>query len=87
MMNIATLNGELLEGIGLCAEIVEENSLRGEVNTPSGFGTNDHTELTKRDRPDQHPIESITNLRSELDNKLTGAGFLSNMDIQKILDL
>lgn len=39
-----------------------------------GSGTNDHSALINRDLPDQHPIESITGLREELD-KLTPKAF------------
>lgn len=46
----------------------------------------DHAKLTNRDAPDQHPIEAITRLQTELDSKLAGGGFLSNLEIQKILD-
>lgn len=46
----------------------------------------DHRQLQHRDAADQHPIGAISNLRGELDGKLDGAGFLSNMEIQKILD-
>lgn len=32
---------------------------------------NDHTKLHNRDKPNQHPIEAITNLRDELDAKIS----------------
>ena len=41
-----------------------------------GGGTDNHDLLINRDLPDQHPIESITGLKSELDNKLPLTGGL-----------
>lgn len=53
--NIKTING---------------NSLLGSGNLEiSGGGTNDHRQLTNRNAPDQHPIESITGLGGQLNLK------------------
>lgn len=49
-------------------------------------GTSDHSKLTNLDAPDQHPISAITNLETALDNKLDASGFLTNLEIQEILD-
>lgn len=49
-------------------------------------GVSDHSKLTNLDAPDQHPISAITNLEIALDNKLDGSGFLTNLEIQEILD-
>lgn len=48
--------------------------------------TSDHTKLTNRDAADQHPIKAITNLENSLERKLESAGFLSNLEIQAILE-
>lgn len=57
--------------------------LSGAVIVPS---VGDHTKLLNRDAADQHPIGSITKLQTELDGKLESAGFLTNMEIQAILN-
>ena len=48
--------------------------------------TSDHAKLTNRDAEDQHPIKAITNLNQTLERKLESAGFLSNLEIQAILE-
>lgn len=48
--------------------------------------TSDHTKLTNRDAEDQHPIKAITNLNQTLERKLESTGFLSNLEIQAILE-
>lgn len=48
--------------------------------------TSDHRKLTNRDAEDQHPIKAITSLEKTLESKLDSSGFLSNMEIQAILD-
>lgn len=49
-------------------------------------GTSDHSKLANLDAPDKHPIGAITNLENALDNKLDASGFLTNLEIQEILD-
>lgn len=49
--------------------------------------TSDHARLQNRDKPDQHPIRAITNLENTLGKKLESSGFLTNLEIQAILDL
>ena len=44
------------------------------INTGGSGGTKDHSKLTNRDLPNQHPIEAITGLREELDNISSGTG-------------
>jgi hypothetical protein len=59
-------------------KITNTQTLTGSLNTKSNFnasvttgsGTTDHSRLTNRDKVDQHPIESITDLRKELNSKL-----------------
>ena len=50
---------------------------------PATGGTADHTKLLNRDAPNQHPIESITNLNETL--SAMPAAALSNTEIQNIL--
>lgn len=47
--------------------------------------TSDHTKLTNRDAPQQHPIESITNLNTELGNRVVSGNTLTNEDIEQII--
>lgn len=76
----------MVEDGRLRGRIVDEGALNGEMKVPEIFGPDDHCNLTGRDKPDQHPVEAITGLRSELDGKLAGGGFLTNLEIQAILD-
>lgn len=46
----------------------------------------DHSQLTGRDAPDAHPISAVTGLKGSLDSKLTSSGYISNEEIQSILD-
>lgn len=81
-------NGKLRGSISakgvIAAQIQERETLGGKMNVPKTFGTTDHRQLSGRDAPDQHPVEAIIGLRVELDEKISG--FLTNMEIQKILD-
>ena len=45
----------------------------------------DHTKLTNRDAADQHPLSAITNLKKELDQKVTSENAMTNMDILNII--
>lgn len=80
------LRGSISAAGVMSARIQERETLGGKMNVPKAFGNSDHRNLSGRDAADQHPVEAITGLRGELDGKLAGAGFLSNMEIQKILD-
>ena len=60
-------------------KITNKNTLSGAISSgnnlktaavTSGSGTTDHSRLINRAEADQHPIEAITGLRSELDSKL-----------------
>lgn len=48
-------------------------------------GTHKHDELANRDLPNQHPIEAIANLESELDKRLQEVPALTNWEIENIL--
>ena len=45
----------------------------------------DHSKLTNRDASDQHPIESITNLKLQLGKKLESIESITNLEINQIL--
>lgn len=63
-----------------------EDDLTEGVNRMKNIGgTKDHSKLTNRDLPDQHPIQSITYLQKELDSRLTKTDALTNQQIQDIL--
>lgn len=47
--------------------------------------TSDHTKLSNRDAAEQHPISSITNLNTELDNRVVSGNALSNLEIEQII--
>lgn len=64
---------------------VQRPTLNGQLSMSAPVIT-DHAKLTNRDGEDQHPIGAITNLEATLDNKLEGAGFISNLEIQEILN-
>lgn len=54
----------------------------GDVDTNISASGGDHPALTGRDKPDQHPIEAITELREEL-NQIPAP--MSAGDLRKIL--
>jgi hypothetical protein len=54
-------------------------------DSPSS-GTNDHSKLINRDKPDQHPIGAITDLSKELSQKLSGDNAMSNAQIDNIIN-
>lgn len=47
--------------------------------------TSDHTKLINRDAAEQHPIGSITNLSTELNNRVVAGDTLTNEEIEKII--
>jgi hypothetical protein len=61
----------------MTGKITNSKSHSGKINVApslgskiSSGGVTDHNRLFNRDMTDQHPIESITDLRKELDSKL-----------------
>lgn len=68
---IATKQPELISGKNI--KTVNNNSLLGSGNIDiqggGGGGTSDHSQLSNRDLPNQHPISAITNLQTSLNNK------------------
>lgn len=47
--------------------------------------TSDHTQLINRDAAQQHPIGAITNLSTELGNRVVAGDTLTNMEIEQII--
>lgn len=47
--------------------------------------TSDHTKLINRDAAEQHPINAITNLNTELDNRVVDGNALTNQEIEQII--
>lgn len=47
--------------------------------------TSDHTKLNNRDAAEQHPITSITNLSTELGNRVVAGDTLTNEEIEQII--
>lgn len=47
--------------------------------------TSDHTKLINRDAPQQHPIAAITNLNTELGNRVVAGDTLTNEEIEQII--
>lgn len=83
--------GGVSSDIASGGRIFAHGTLSGRLNVPQVFGSTDpaggdHTQLSGRDAPEQHPVEAITGLRRELDGKLDEMEFLSSAEIQNILD-
>ena len=47
--------------------------------------TSDHTKLINREAAEQHPIGSITNLSTELNNRVVAGDTLTNEEIEQII--
>ncbi len=47
--------------------------------------TSDHRDLLHRDAENQHPIEAITNLDTQLQNRVVSGDTLTNEDIESII--
>lgn len=67
--NKTTLSGSISSGNNLTSGTIA-----------GGSGTTDHSRLINRANKDQHPIEAITGLRSELDSKLNSTTALPLID-------
>lgn len=67
--NKTTLSGSISSGNNLTSGTIS-----------GGSGTTDHSRLINRANEDQHPIEAITGLRSELDSKLNSTTALPLID-------
>lgn len=78
------------------AEFVNSAPFTAELGQPSqGFDAGlqqvvrivekDHTKLTGRDQPDQHPMGAITGLDTSLEAKVSAGDALTNLEIEKLL--
>lgn len=56
------LQGELMDTASIEAELADDEVLDACVGVVHEIETGDHTKLTNRDQPNQHPIEAITGL-------------------------
>lgn len=65
-------SGKITNKTTLSGSISSGNNLTSGTVT-GGSGTTDHSRLINRAEPSQHPIEAITDLRTELDSKLDAA--------------
>lgn len=84
-MSISEKLVSLSIGINTETGNLEDNLTEGINRMKNTGGTTDHSKLTNRDLPDQHPIQSITYLQKELDSRLTKTDALTNQQIQNIL--
>lgn len=60
------LDGELINTVSIEAELATEEVLDACVGIVHEIETGDHTKLTNRDQPNQHPIEAIIGLSEAL---------------------
>lgn len=49
------------------------------------IGTSDHTRLLNLDADNQHPINAIKNLNTELLNRVVAGNALTNLEIEELL--
>lgn len=63
----------------------EEQTFETTMDEITEVVTSDHTKLTNRDAPEQHPISAITNLDTELDNRVVDGNALTNQEIEQII--
>ena len=59
-------------------------ALTGKIGSSAG-GTSDHRFLLNRDAEDQHPIESISKLKEELERIPPPTEAITNSEIEEIL--
>lgn len=55
----------------------------GDIMVVDRGGTKNHSTLFNRDKPDQHPIDAVTELRTELDKRPNAE--ITPQDIDKII--
>ena len=66
-------------------EMQEVVEVEKEVEVEVPVLVHDHTQLINLDAPDQHPIEAIKNLKTELNQKMGAQDAMSVADIYDIL--
>ena len=63
----------------------QDQTFNTTMNEVTEVVTSDHTKLINRDAPQQQPITSITNLTTELGNRVVSGNTLTNEDIEQII--
>lgn len=63
----------------------QDQTFNTTMNEVTEVVTSDHTKLINRDAPQQHPITSITNLTTELGNRVVSGNTLTNEEIEQII--
>lgn len=80
---VRNLNGTLSETANIIGTLDGINNISGQVAVPKEIGYKEHERLTGRDKPNQHPIQAITDLPTSLENLQTIA--LTNQEIENLL--
>lgn len=62
-----------------------EETFKTEMTQIVEVVTSDHRQLTHRDAESQHPISAITNLDTELQNRIVAGNALTNTEIENLL--
>lgn len=55
-----------------------------EVEEIQQVATADHSKLANRDKPDQHPIEAITDLEEKLEEASADPNTMTNLEIEQL---
>lgn len=63
----------------------EEQTFETTMDEITEVVTSDHTKLINRDAAQQHPISAITNLNTELENRVVEGNTLTNQEIEQII--
>jgi hypothetical protein len=63
----------------------EEQTFNTDMTEITEVVTSDHTKLINRDAAQQHPIGAITNLSTELSNRVVSGNTLTNEEIEQII--
>ena len=77
------------EDRGFCDHSCNHDTLnfRTEMDQVVEVAKGEHEKLKGRDRPDQHPISAITDLKTQLDQKYSVGERITNTDIMNILSM
>ncbi len=81
---VRNLNGTLSGVSNVEGTLEGINDISGEITVPREIGYREHERLTGRDKPEQHPIDAITDLPVSLENLQTVA--LTNQEIEDLLN-
>ena len=79
------LTGKLSGTGNMTGELGGIKKISGRMIVPREVLEKNHANLYNRDLPDQHPIEAITKLPQELENRVSYGDTLSNSEIEAIL--